>query len=154
MNRKGKPMKTLTSTILMLCIVAAVSGCSMSDRSAFRWDAIPQDRYIVGGGWNIDFTAPASGTAVLVEMSTRRLIETKSMAEGDTYRQSFDPGQSELKDMGIEPKWARFQLYFVPAEAAKSCPNAGKCTRCPKAEGAWTCPDAAKCLSEKAEPAK
>jgi hypothetical protein len=121
MIMKGESMRSAILLLLAVCVAAGVSGCSGMETIAFRSDGIPCDKYQVGGGWDIEYKAPAPGTVYLVEMNNRRLIETKSLDEGETYRQNIDPGESRLKDMGIEPSAARFWLYFIPAPKEKPC---------------------------------
>jgi hypothetical protein len=112
---EGTAMRNSSLVILACCLAFMVGGCSGLEGSAFRSDGIPQDKYLVGGGWQIDFTAPSNGTAYLVEMNYRKLLETKSLDEGESYRQNIDPGESQLKDIGIDSSSARLALFFVPA---------------------------------------
>jgi hypothetical protein len=123
MIMKGRPMRKVILSMLMAGIAAGAGGCSAFETSAFRSDGIPKQMYLVGGGWDIEYKAYAPGSVYLVEMHSGKLIETKSLDEGDTYRQSIDPGESRLKDMGIEPSAAKFQLYFIPAPGEKPCPE-------------------------------
>lgn len=121
MKVKGRPMRNVILSVLVACIAVGAGGCSIFRMSAFRSDGIPYEKYQVGGGWDIEYKAPAPGTVYLVEARSSKPIETKSLDEGDTYRQVIDPGESRLKDMGIDPTVARFQLYFIPWGQAKPC---------------------------------
>jgi hypothetical protein len=121
MTMKGESMGKVTLLVLAVSAVVLVSGCSVMETSAFRSDGIPQQKYLVGGGWDVSFSAPCAGTVYLVEANYGKFIETKSVDEGDTYRQTIDPGESRLKEIGVEPAYAKFQLYFVPVPQAKPC---------------------------------
>ncbi len=74
---------------------------------------------LVGGGLKIEWTAPAKGTAYLIESTNNRIVETRSLDEGDTY--SFSPAAESRRDeferiFGMKPAEARFLLYFRPAD--------------------------------------
>jgi hypothetical protein len=120
---KGRPMRKVILSMLMAGIAAGACGCSAFETSAFRSNGIPQQMYLVGGGWDIEYKAYAPGIVYLVEVHSGKLIETKSLDEGDTYRQSIDPGESRLQEMGIDRTVARFQLYFIPWGKTKLCPE-------------------------------
>jgi hypothetical protein len=107
--------------IIALGIVLA--GCATSD--------LPRGARLVGGGLKIEYRAPANGTAILLERTSRRIVATESLSEGDPFE--FHPnhqGCSEVLfsmfaptnavDTGGFPQVPTntlFQLYFVPAKA-------------------------------------
>ncbi len=99
-------------------ILAAMllAGCA-SDKD-LRVAGLPGEQYLVGGGLNIGWKAPEAGTIYLIEKRTGKLVETRSMEEGDVYSFSVDSivRAQELGDMlGINPARAEFLLYFEPA---------------------------------------
>jgi len=110
-----------TGAVLAVVLAAIwLGGCSSVSRPIIMGSGIPEDKYLVGGGWEINYTAPADGTVCLVERSSYKLLETTTVEEGDTYEKSIDPHADELEALGISPKTAKFQLFFVPAPKGKN----------------------------------
>ncbi len=86
-------------------------------------DGVPGEEYLVGGGMMINWQAPAEGTAYLVEKTSGKIVETRSMKRGDIYDFSIgSAGQaSEFeKVFGVRLSEARLLLYFQPAAADRS----------------------------------
>lgn len=111
-----------------LCFIAvavALAGCATSD--------LPRGARFVGGGLMVDYEAPADGTAILMERTSRRMVATESLREGDSFefrpglgscdevlfRMFSGTGSVEGADVFVVPTNAFFQLYFVPREAKK-----------------------------------
>lgn len=103
-------MRYITNIITLTFILLAF-GCATR--------GLPPSSHIVGGGAQIDWQSLQSGTAILVERGTGKVVATKSlMAGGDPF--VFDlstPGDSELvkRALGTVPPNAEFVLYFVPS---------------------------------------
>ncbi len=78
---------------------------------------VPDDQYLVGGGLVIDWKAPADGTAYLVEKTTGKIIETRSMEAGDNFGFSV-ASEAQAREfgkiLGIDFSDALFWLYFKP----------------------------------------
>lgn len=103
--------------------VLTIVGCS-GNRS-LQPDGVPGDEYLVGGGMMIDWEAPAEGTAYLVEKQTGKIIETRSLKEGDRFSFSLaSPTQVQAFEdvIGIKFSGARLLLYFQPGETAEPKP--------------------------------
>lgn len=101
---------------LAIVTMLAFCGCSGPERS-LQADGLPGEEYLVGGGMMIDWEAPEAGTAYLVEKMSGKIIETRSLAEGDSY--TFSVGSSKQASefemmLGIKFSDARFLLYFQP----------------------------------------
>jgi len=99
-----------------LAIIIMLAGCGTTRQ--LQADGLPGEEYLVGGGLMIDWEAPADGTAYLVEKETGKIIETRSLKEGDSYSFSVSSGTQakEFEDvLGIDFSQARFLLYFKPA---------------------------------------
>jgi len=105
-------------------ILAAVllAGCE-SKQQGFRpanvanGQYLPGRQYLVGGGLNIAWRAPEAGTVFLVEKKTGKLVETRSLDEGDVFSFEVDSTvrAQELGDiLGIRLAKAQFLLYFEP----------------------------------------
>jgi hypothetical protein len=79
---------------------------------------------LVGGGLKIEWTAPAKGTAFLIESTTNRIVETRSLDDGETY--SFSPAEGSKNEFehifGVKMADARFLLYFRPANSKSTEP--------------------------------
>jgi len=108
MNRIGV-IATLT------LIVWTCGGCRTSP--PLQADGLPGEQYLVGGGMMIDWEAPTAGTAYLVEKTSGKIIETRSVAQGDSYTFSIASGGQAAefeKMLGIKFSEARLLLYFQP----------------------------------------
>ena len=110
----------------LAAIALVLSGCGAPRRVLV--DGLPDDQYLVGGGSMIDWRAPTAGTAYLVEKTTGKIIETRSMEAGDSFGFSVGSGQQRIefeKRLGIEFADMNLWLYFVPAgEVATHSPVA------------------------------
>lgn len=98
-----------------------LGGCSAS--RPMLADGVPGEEYLVGGGMMINWEAPTEGTAYLVEKTSGKIVETRSMKRGDIYDFSIgSAGQaSEFeKVFGVKLSEARLLLYFQPAAADRS----------------------------------
>lgn len=94
-----------------------LGGCASS--RPLQADGLPGEEYLVGGGVMIEWEAPADGTVYLVEKQTSKIIETRSLKEGESYSFSVASGaqaQEFETVLGIDFSEARFLLYFKPAE--------------------------------------
>jgi hypothetical protein len=95
-----------------------MAGCRTTQ--SLRVDTPPVQGELVGGGMKIEWTAPANGTAYLIEGTTNRIMETRSLSQGDAYSFSLTSegqrGEFE-RILGIKMADARFLLYFQPANS-------------------------------------
>lgn len=114
MHTKSKSKFTLT--LLLLVSASALTGCVSQLSSKFTDNGLPAERYLVGGGYSIKYVAPADGTVYWVEQTTEKILETRSVFEGDEVHfgsEYMDP-ESVQQVLGIDLKDARFMLYFIP----------------------------------------
>ena len=106
--------------VSMLLCVAGCSTLSTSSEGPFTKSGVPHSRYLVGGGFSIEYIAPANGTAYWVEETTERILQTQSMNSGDKAQFGGGMDADSVKQaLGIDVKDAKFTLYFVPVEAAE-----------------------------------
>jgi hypothetical protein len=115
---KGRQMKVLTMGTLFLSTCLVVGGCAESLQKSrdFTGTGIPAKEYLVGGGFEIRYTAPADGTSYWVEETHAKVLATKSVTEGDDIEfkvEMEDPNEFAMW-AGIEPAKARLSLYFIP----------------------------------------
>ncbi len=109
---------TKTSGYLGITMVLAATlfaGCASKD---VRVAGMPGEQYLVGGGLNIGWKAPEAGTIYLIEKKTRKLVETRSVQEGEVYTFTVDSivRAQELGDiLGVNFARAELLLYFEPA---------------------------------------
>lgn len=99
----------------LLLAAGLLAGCRTSP--PLQADGLPGEQYLVGGGMMIDWEAPAAGTAYLVEKTSGKIVETRSLAKGDSYTFSIASGGQAAefeKMLGIRFSEARFLLYFRP----------------------------------------
>jgi len=111
--------KCWIGVMAILLILLILTGCRTSP--PLEADGLPGDQYLVGGGMMIDWEAPEAGTAYLVEKTSGKIIETRSLAQGDSYTFSVASGAQAAefeKMLGIRFAEARFLLYFRPDETA------------------------------------
>lgn len=104
-----------------LVIVAAGCGTMGPPHEA----DLPSGLQAVGGGLVINWKAPVEGTAYLVERTSSRVIETRSLNEGELYDFEIHPGeviQTFEVAFGVPLADARFVLYFKPTDPKSGAP--------------------------------
>ncbi len=98
-------------------ILTVCSGCQTS--KALSGDGIPSKKYIVGGGYAIDFTAPCAGIGYLVEEKTKKVIRLESLEKNGKFEVEISTDDAEFeKTIGIKPSAAKLTFYFVPVQEA------------------------------------
>jgi hypothetical protein len=113
----------ITFGILMLISSFVVGGCATSGFGppVFSESGIPDQRYMVGGGWEIVYTAPSSGTAYLIETRTSNIVKTESLEEGERFL--FDVHGVEEDEIetffGMPISEIRLHLYFIPSSTRR-----------------------------------
>ncbi|MEM6334621.1 MAG: hypothetical protein AAF823_14915 [Planctomycetota bacterium] len=114
-----------TRTALALCLLATVAlaavGCKTAqDTHTFSPDTgLPDDRYIVGGGFSIEYVARADGTAIWADQATERILATYSLEEGEPVEIAADPNDDAVRAIfGNDLEDARPMLYFLPEKPA------------------------------------
>jgi hypothetical protein len=101
--------------VAAILAAALLAGCA--SEKGFRVADLPGEQYLVGGGLNIGWKAPEAGTVYLMEKRTGKLVETRSLKEGEVYSFTVDSivRAEELGDiLGINLARAEFLLYFEP----------------------------------------
>ena len=110
-------MKKLLVGMLLLLLFCA-GGCIIVSKNKCGQPAAPLQReaYRVGGGFQIKYTAPEDGTAVLVDKKSGKTVQTESLKAGQdfTFHPSTEDCEVQLAKMGIDLKKADFVLYFHP----------------------------------------
>ncbi|HIA27166.1 MAG TPA: hypothetical protein EYN79_03465 [Planctomycetes bacterium] len=105
--------------ILLLCTVALVTICSgcAHFNADFNSAGIPQQKYLVGGGWNIEYVAPMAGVCYWVEKTTSKIIKMRSLEKGEKFEASRPPDRGEVFEnvMGVSYQEAVSQFYFIPS---------------------------------------
>jgi hypothetical protein len=109
----------LVAVIVGLMMVA---GCSSTP--SLHSSGLPNGVDAVGGGLTIDWKAPASGTIYLVERTKGKIIQTKSINEGEVYEFEIDPNETQEFEtaVGVPLAEARIVLYFAPASLKSHTP--------------------------------
>lgn len=118
-RRLHAPAALLTAAVLLL---GSGPGCSTMKKfiPGNQPDSkLPPQELIVGGGFQIDYTARRNGTAILADRNRGQILITKSMAAGETYLFNFDPHSPQnagIFGAGDDSKLseARPTLYFLP----------------------------------------
>jgi hypothetical protein len=103
-------------TLLVLCLSALfATGCASSQKTSFGLNGLPHEQYRVGGGFDIEYNAPADGTFYLLDLSSGKFVVTKNTTEGDTFDFSIDSADmDQAKAFGINLEKSKLVLYFVP----------------------------------------
>ncbi|MEJ2647857.1 MAG: hypothetical protein P8016_05540 [Sedimentisphaerales bacterium] len=122
MNRNSRHDKNLTlAGIAIFSVAISLAGCGSSmigSTGDFRSNGLPKQKYLVGGGLDVEWVAPQAGTAYLVEENTHKIIMTKSLEADEEFE--FSPGSAEPEEakqiFGVEMSKLKFLLYFIPAE--------------------------------------
>jgi len=94
-----------------------LAGCGVSPQTdrQFTPRGIPAREYLVGGGFHIDYTAPAEGTVYWVEETTAKILETRSVTDDENVEFKMDVEAEALRQLlGIEIAKAKLSLYFIP----------------------------------------
>ena len=97
-------------------VVLALAGCSSEER--LRPAYLSGESRLVGGGLKIEWKAPEAGTVYLVEKRTDKLVQTYTLATGESYKFMVESvvDAEELEELiGISMAKAQFLLYFKPA---------------------------------------
>jgi len=125
MNKRNYPHIVVVVLVGSVLSVLAPGGCGASKHTPVV--RLPDAPQMVGGGIMIEWKAPERGTAYLVEKQTGKIVETRSLDEGEVY--SFAATSVVQADefeqmLGIRFSRARFLLYFEPApKSAATEPN-------------------------------
>ncbi len=94
---------------------AMLAGCASEER--FEPEYLSSQSRLVGGGLVIKWEAPEPGTVYLVEKRTGKLIQTVTLAEGQSYEftvESVVDADDLSTLLGIDVSKAQFLLYFKP----------------------------------------
>ena len=107
--------RTLFITGLLILCGTLWSGCQSGSNTAFGFGGLPKEQYRVGGGFDIEYTAPVDGTFYLVDQNSGKFVITEAVTEGDTFDFSIDPTNlDEAMAYGIDIRNSKLILYFVP----------------------------------------
>jgi hypothetical protein len=108
----------------VLVVVVSLAGitllASCNAERASQFSRMPGEKQLVGGGMMIEWRAPEAGTVYLVEKTTGKIVETRSLEEGEKYSwtvTSVVQAEDLQELLGIKFSKARFLLYFEPAVA-------------------------------------
>lgn len=111
-----KNKSALILTFAAILLIGISTGCQTS--GTMSSNGVPAKKYLVGGGYNINFNAPAKGIGYVVEETTRRVIQLKSLDKDDRFKVEIECDDETEKVLGIKPSAARFTFYFVPEAEA------------------------------------
>ena len=110
----------LVSSGVVVLVVLTMVGCGSG--GVLNRDGLPSKKYLVGGGLMIEWKASESGTAYLVEETTKKILITQWVEKGEDV--DFSPGgesQEEVEGLlGIKLADAKFSLFFIPGSEESS----------------------------------
>lgn len=92
-------------------LLIAASGCTTPG------NGLPAGSRVVGGGLSVDYRAPADGNVLLREETTRRIVATQTLGEGDSFTfPDVTMHHEALTKLFGDPMPTNliFTLYFVP----------------------------------------
>ncbi|QQE10197.1 hypothetical protein JD969_11840 [Planctomycetota bacterium] len=96
----------------MSLAVAAMSmvGCASMEERALINDAI-----VAGAGFEVEYTAPMDGRVYYYDQTSKRILITKSLRQGEKFEIVTGPGEPQLQSiLGAKARDARMLLYFRP----------------------------------------
>ena len=103
--------------IHLLILALLLSGCATSK---YTEEGIPKPEYKIGGGVAYIGVAQKSGTFLVVEENTKRIVVTYTVKKGQPIRYTLnedriseDPKGFE-DDFGIPYSEAKFSVYLIP----------------------------------------
>ena len=130
MNRMDCP-RVVASVVAMSLLggILPTGGCGPKRAAVLR---LPDTPRLVGGGMLIAWKAPERGTVYLVERQTGKIVETRTVEQGEVY--SFAATSVVQADefeqmLGIKFGKAHFLLYFEPAAGEGSTARASETVR-------------------------
>ncbi len=87
--------------------------------AAFTKCGIPERQFLVGGGFDIRYIAPADGTVFWVEERTQRIVVMRSVEEGEEVSLGESMDRREVEDtLGMYTRRVKLSLYFMPGRVA------------------------------------
>jgi len=106
----------LLSTVTILLVY--INGCGNQN---FTKDSIPKEKFLVGGGYQFEYKAPAQGICYLVDADSGKVLTVKSIDKDKMFDETFDPGdkdlQESLRPLGINTQTMKLKLYFIPSSS-------------------------------------
>jgi len=113
---------------LVAMLLVSILGCASTHTGPFGSDGLPREKYFVGGGIMINWTAPQDGTAYVVMSAggESKIVQTEGLKEAKTFEFYISgvDNQGTLdqveKVLGAKLSEAKFSLYFVPSPKEKS----------------------------------
>jgi hypothetical protein len=121
-NRNNRKVRFLLGMLILLTTMLLI-GCASFDAVGsgdFNSKGLPNQRYLVGGGLDIQWRTPEAGTAYLVEEKTGKIVMTKTLGTGEEFEFEFSPDSVEPEEteaiFGIEMSELKFSLYFIPTD--------------------------------------
>jgi len=118
--KEGHRVVGLVSRGALVLAILTMVGCGSG--GVLNRDGLPAKKYLVGGGLMIEWKASESGTAYLVEETTKKILLTQSVEKGEDV--SFSPGSDSQEEseslLGIKLADAKFSLFFVPGPEESS----------------------------------
>lgn len=110
--------------VLVMGVGAALLATGCGSRTArFRHEALPGDLDLVGGGLRISWEPLQPGTAYLVEKRTGKIMETRTLTEGEPFLFEVDSivEAEDIEEMiGVDIEKTEFLLYFKPLERPRA----------------------------------
>jgi hypothetical protein len=105
----------LSSIKLALGAVACALSVACVTHSPFTEEGTPNAKYLVGGGFQLEYVAPTAGTALVVERSTAKILATRSLDGGELFDFDLEMGPDDFElTLGIPMHDASIGLYFIP----------------------------------------
>lgn len=108
-------MRHAIAGVLVVIGALFIAGCATTGAKS---DILFEDKYIVGGGFEIEYQAPEPGRAILVDRTSGRMLMTESLQKAGRFESTTDLSDPEisqiLSSLGIDLAKAELVLYFIP----------------------------------------
>ncbi len=106
------------AVVVVVGLMMIAAGC-VTTSQYYPETGLSHNLEVVGGGLTINWKAPTAGTVYLIEKTSGKVIETKSLDEGEVYEFEISPDQPTVfeKAVGVNLNNARLILLFKPANS-------------------------------------
>jgi hypothetical protein len=117
---KGFMMKKLIYFVALVALLVLAGGQDAGNYAFDQYEQLKTEN-LVGGGFEIDYTAPSDGTVFQVEKTSGKISRTKTLVKGEKFNNNFTSLDDKTAKtlFGLNVKEMNFELYFVPATPTK-----------------------------------
>ncbi|AQT69403.1 hypothetical protein STSP2_02592 [Anaerohalosphaera lusitana] len=110
-------MKTkVLKLAIIVCVLGSVMLSTLGCGSPYVGKNLPANKYQVGGGFESKIRPDVPGTAMLVDMDSRRILISEQLDAGEEFSYTGEQLSILLDQLDIESREVVPVLFFVPNE--------------------------------------